>query len=236
MTASNEHDTMPEMPAPSASIRQNRLMLLGTLLMGIVGTWVIVFILTNRPGAAPNLSGRAALIEGQPFDGVQPIDPPRAVQDFTLLNQAGEPTTLSRFRGKPTILFFGFTNCPDVCPLTLVEYTKLRQILGDAIHYLFISVDPQRDTAPVIADYLARFDPAIVGLVGDFAVFEQIKANYGLEFVQLPKQDGAPGEYTISHTPNAFLLDAEGQMVAEYYYGTEAQIIADDIRSRLAAP
>ncbi|MBL8155606.1 MAG: SCO family protein [Anaerolineae bacterium] len=227
---------MTENPSPPTPSRQNRLMLLGTLLMGIVGTWVIVFILTNRPGANPDNSGSAAIIEGQPFDGVQPIDPPRAVQDFTLLNQAGEPTALSSFRGKPTILFFGFTNCPDVCPLTLVEYAKLRQILGDQIHYLFISVDPQQDTAPVIAGFLARFDPAIVGLVGDFAVFEQIKADYGLEFVQLPKQDGAPGEYTISHTPNAFLLDAEGRMVAEYYYGTEAQVIADDIRGRLAAP
>lgn len=226
---------MTETPPPPASIRQNRLMLLGTLLVAIVGTWVIVFILTNRPGAAPTNSSSAAIIEGQTFDGVQPVDPPRAVQDFTLLNQAGEPTALSSFRGKPTILFFGFTNCPDVCPLTLVEYTRLRQILGDQIHYLFISVDPQRDTAPVIADFLARFDPAIVGLVGDFAVFEQIKADYGLEFTQLPKPDGAPGEYTLAHTPNAFLLDAEGRMVAEYYYGTEAQIIADDISRRLAA-
>lgn len=234
MTAQKEQNAMTEIPPSSDSIRQNRLMLLGALLMTIAGIWVIVFILTNRPSTAPNNSGSAAIIEGQPFNGVQLIDPPRPVRDFTLLNQAGEPTALSSFQGKPTILFFGFTNCPDVCPLTLVEYTRLKQILADQIHYLFISVDPQRDTAPVIADFLARFDPAIVGLVGDYDVFEQIKSDYGLEFVQLPQQDGAPGEYTIAHTPNAFLLDTAGQMVAEYYYGTEAQVIADDIRGRLA--
>ena len=224
---------MSDSTVPQSNSSQSRLVLLGTLLVGVVATFVVLYALTNRPRNAAT-----PIVDlSQNFDGVQPVNPPRQVQDFTLIDQNEKSVSLSDYRGKMVLMFFGFTNCEDVCPVTLLQFKQVRQKLGDQadkVAFLFISVDTKRDTAPVISDYLKRFDPAITGLVGDAKVFEAIKTDYNLEFVEVPKEDGTSGSaYAISHTPNPFLIDASGKLVATYAYGTDANLIVKDISSRM---
>ncbi len=213
----------------------SRLSLVIALVVGVAGLFLALYTAFNR--AAPAPTGSAAVIEGQPFDGIERYDPPRPLQDFTLVNQNDQPTTLSSFRGKPTLLFFGFTNCPDVCPMTLLEFKKIKLALGEQaadLNFVFISVDTRRDTPTVIADYLRRFDESFVGLAGDVAVFEQIKGDYELNIIETPKE-GSESDYVIDHTPNPFVIDAEGRLVASYLYGTKTEIMLNDLRQRLGS-
>ncbi len=224
-------DSTSQQPPPTNS----RLVLLGTLLVGIVATFVVIFALTNRP----RNTATPIVDLSHNFDGVQVVNPPKQVQDFTLINQTEKPVSLSDYRGKMVLMFFGFTNCEDVCPVTLLQFKQIRQKLGDKadkVAFLFISVDPKRDSAVVIGDYLKRFDPTITGLVGDVKVFENIKTDYDLEFVEVPKEDSTSGiAYAISHTPNPFLIDASGKLVATYAYGTDVGLIVNDMTSRMGA-
>ena len=221
---------MSNSATPQPTPTNSRLVLLGTLLVGVVATFVVLYALTNRTrNPAPPIS--------QNFDGVQVVNPPRQVQDFTLISQTGQPVSLSNYRGKMVLMFFGFTNCEDVCPITLLQFKQIRQKLADKadqVAFLFVSVDPQRDSATVINDYVKRFDPTITGLVGNMMVFEAIKNDYELEFVQVPKADGTTGsDYAISHTPNPFLIDASGKLVATYAYGTDVGLVVSDMTSRM---
>jgi protein SCO1/2 len=226
---------MSDSTAPQSTPTNSRLVLLGTLLVGVVATFVVLYALTNRQRTAAT-----PIVDlSQNFDGVQIVNPPKQVQDFTLVSQTGSPVSLSDYRGKLVLMFFGFTNCEDVCPVTLLQFKQIRQKLGnqaDKVAFLFVSVDPQRDTPSIIGDYVKKFDPTITGLAGDLKVFENIKNDYDLEFVQVPKEDGTAGNaYSISHTPNPFLIDASGKLVARYAYGTDVGLIVKDMTSRIDA-
>ncbi len=220
---------------PQSSSTNSRLVLLSTLLVGIVATFVVVYALTNRPRAAAT----PTVDYSQNFDGVRAFNPARQVQDFTLVSQNEKPVSLSSFKGKMVLMFFGFTNCQDVCPITLMQFKQVRQQLGDKadqVALLFVSVDPKRDTPSVIGDYLKKFDPTITGLVGDMDVFENVKNDYDLQFIEVPSEDGNGGSaYSVSHTPNPFLIDANGKLVASYAYGTDVKLIVNDISSRISA-
>lgn len=222
-------------PNPNAN---NRLMILGMLLLGIIGIWVLVYILTQQQSATSSTipNNAAAIIEGQAFNGVETVDPPRVLRNFTLVNQDREPTALSSFRGKWAILYFGFTNCPDICPTTLTLYKRLRQQLGEQaanVHFVMISVDPERDTPEVIKAYVNRFDSAIVGLQGDVAVFDEIGSDYNLQVVRTP-QDGADSAVLIDHTVDSFVINPQGELVAGYVFGSEFDVVLDDLQARLA--
>ncbi|MBA3872120.1 MAG: SCO family protein [Anaerolineae bacterium] len=224
---------MSDNTSPQPTPTNSRLMLLGTLLVGVIATFVVLYALSNRPR---NLATPVVDLS-QNFDGVQPVNPPKQVQDFTLVSQNGNPISLSDYRGKMVLMVFGYTNCDDVCPVTLLQFKQIRQKLADKadkIAFLFISVDPQRDTPTVIGDYVKKFDPTITGLAGDAKVFDTIKNDYDLEFVQVPRDDGTAGtSYGISHTPNPFLIDASGKMVATYAFGTDLGLVVKDITSRM---
>ncbi|MCA0455937.1 MAG: SCO family protein [Chloroflexi bacterium] len=226
---------MSDNSTPQSIPANNRLVLLGTLLVGIISTFVVLYALTNRP----RNFGTPTVDLSQEYTGVQALTTPRTVKDFTLVDETNTPVSLSDFRGKMVLMFFGFTNCVDICPITMFQFKQVREKLGakaDEVAMLFISVDPQRDTPSVIADYMTRFDPAITGLVGDTEVFDHIKDDYGLEYVLLPKEGSeTETEYSISHTPNPFLLDREGRLVASYAYGTTVDVVSEDISQRLGA-
>lgn len=218
--------------------KQSRLVLLGTLLMGVVATFVVLYAITSRAGkTASTADTGSAIIEGQPHTGITTYSPARPLQNFTLVSQSGKPTSLNDFRGQLTVIYFGFTNCPDICPATLLLFKQLRLALGqqaDRINLVFISVDPQRDTPAVIGEYVAKFDPAITGLAGDFEVFEQLKTDYNLEFIELPVEGSASAEeYLISHTSDLFLVDENGNLVAIYTTGIDTRTVADDLLTRL---
>ncbi len=157
------------------------------------------------------------------------FDPPRVLKDFTLTDQNGKPFHLSDLHGKAALVYFGYTHCPDYCPITLADFTRVRKALGDAdpqTAFVFISVDGKNDTPPVLKTYLGAFDPSIIGLTGDIATVSQIGTDFAVYFTQTP--DGQ-----ISHATRISLLDPDGKLRISYILGTPPDVMAQDVRKLL---
>jgi protein SCO1/2 len=145
-------------------------------------------------------------------------------QEFALNSTKGGAFTQDDLRGVPSLIFFGFTFCPDVCPTTLAETTALRSQLGlteDQLRIIFVSVDPERDTLDMVKDYVEGFDPSIIGLVGhNLEQTENAKAAFGV----FSEKVGAPDDpyYLVNHTALTFLIDDDGSFQGTIAY-EEAQ-------------
>lgn len=223
--------------SPKPPTQNSRLILFGTIAVAVIGGLVIVLALLNRP-APPTQNTGAAIIEGDAFDGVTSVEPPRPLQDFTLISQTGDPVSLRDLRGKMTLILFGYTHCPDVCPLTLLEYKQIKEGLGergDDVNYVFISVDGERDTPEAMNDYINRFDSTFIGMTGDEATLTRIGGDYDLYFTKRPDPSGSAENYLVDHNSSTYLIDAEGNLVALYVFGTEADVITADIEGRMGA-
>ena len=130
---------------------------------------------------------------------------------FALVDQNGKPVTQADFLGKPTIVFFGYTHCPDVCPTTLQDLTGMLNALGsEPVTPVFVTVDPERDTPAVLKDYLSSFDSRIVGLTGDPAAITGIEKAYRVYAKKVPLSGG---DYTMDHTAVVYLMDGQGRFV-----------------------
>ena len=152
---------------------------------------------------------------------------------FTLVDQKGNEVTDRTLLGKPTVMFFGFTHCPEVCPTTLYEMTLVLEELGEDagnINSVFVSVDPERDTREALADYLQAFDPHIVGLTGPMAEIQRMAKAYRVYFRKVP-MDG--GDYTVDHTALVYLFDAEGKFVGPLNLKQEPKQAAEPVRELL---
>jgi protein SCO1/2 len=137
---------------------------------------------------------------------------PKAVDTFTLLDTGGHPYTRADLLAAPTLVYFGFTRCPDVCPTTLVKLAAVvRQAPVPHLRVLFVSVDPQRDTPPLLGQYVHAFDPQFEGLTGDPKTIERLAANFAVAVhrVELPG-----GDYTMDHSAVVFVLDDDARIVA----------------------
>ena len=156
----------------------------------------------------------------------------RAVQDFSLTDERGRAFTRAELSGAPTLVFFGFTHCPDVCPTTLVKLAQVKKNAPlAALHVLFVSVDPQRDTPPVLAQYVHAFDPSFQGLTGDPQALARLAADFGVAFnrVELPG-----GDYTMDHSAVVFLLDSGAHIVAIFTPPFDSTALRADLQR--AAP
>jgi protein SCO1/2 len=132
---------------------------------------------------------------------------------FTLVDQDGEPVTEALFRGKPSAVFFGFTHCPDVCPTTLMEAAGWIEALGadaDKMRFVFVTVDPARDTPQVMKDYVSAFSDKILGVTGEPEKVEAMVADYKIYSRKVPLEGG---DYTMDHTASVLLLDEDGAFV-----------------------
>ena len=158
------------------------------------------------------------------------IDPPAQAADFTLVDQNGSPFRLSEQRGKLALIFFGYTNCLDVCPATLAEFMQIKTALGDQaadVRFVFITVDPERDTQQRIKTYLSAFDPEFIGLTGDSAALEAIWRSYG---VYVERSDpGGSSDYMVDHSTRTYLIDPQGNWRLNYPFGMEYEKISQDI-------
>jgi protein SCO1 len=172
--------------------------------------------------------------------GIASVNQPFQVHDWPLTNQDGQPMSLKDLRGKAVLLFFGYTHCPDVCPTTLADFTRIKQSLGaDAskVTFVFVSIDSQRDKPGVVKAFLNQFDPAFVGLTGDDPTLHQMAAEYGATYTT-PDHDHADGHteniasdnYFVEHTSPSFYIDAAGYLRMVYFYGTSVDSIAASIR------
>ena len=133
--------------------------------------------------------------------------------DFALTNQEGKSTGLRDFRGKVVVLFFGYTHCPDVCPLTLSEMSRLGKLLGsDAgkVQPIFVTIDPARDTADRLKTYLANFESGIIGLTGSERDITQVAKLYRAKFAK--RNVGSAAGYLMDHTAFIYLVDPKGKV------------------------
>ncbi len=132
---------------------------------------------------------------------------------FALIDQNGARVTDADFKGKPLIVFFGYTHCPDVCPTLLSDMTGMLNALGktEQVSALFITVDPERDTPQVLKDYLSSFDPRIVGLTGDPAAIQAAEHAYRVYAKKVPDANGV--DYSMDHTAVVYVMDKDGRFV-----------------------
>ncbi|WP_324669114.1 SCO family protein [Geochorda subterranea] len=163
------------------------------------------------------------------------ISPPYPAPDFVLTDQHGQPFQLAALRGRPVLVFFGYTFCPDVCPGTMVQYRAVRQALGadaDRVGLLFVTVDPERDTPERLAEYVGHFDAAIVGLTGSPATVEHVMHRWGVFAEKVPVPGSATG-YLINHTAALYLVGPDGMVRVMHPYGTPTADIVHDVRGLL---
>lgn len=207
---------------------------LAGLLLGIAA--LALFLIQDRLRESEAVSAGPFQVAGSAaFDGVLAIDPPVDTPEFKLTDSMGNTVRRSDLHGRHTLLTFGFTHCPDICPLTLNDFERSRQLLGDLaekIAFVFISVDGQRDTPATLRQYFEfRQLDRIAALTGDEASVRAIGAPFGLSFEI--SDDNRAGVYMINHTSGAFLLDQSGRWIRRYQFGVPPETVVADLRSLL---
>jgi protein SCO1/2 len=155
-------------------------------------------------------------------------------RDFQLTDHAGRRVASADFRGKAMVIFFGYTQCPDICPTTLAAMRQAMDLLGpeaDRVQVLFVTVDPERDTPEVLADYVPWFDPRFRGLRGDAAQTLAVAREFRVFFSKVPAQSGG---YSIDHTATSYAYDPRGRLRLLIRHGETPEHIAADLRLLLA--
>ncbi|HUW29326.1 MAG TPA: SCO family protein [Sulfuriferula sp.] len=156
--------------------------------------------------------------------------------EFKLTNDNGQAVTADAYHGKLVLLYFGYTHCPDVCPTTLATLAQALRGLGtdaDKVRVLFVSVDPARDTAPVLKSYAAAFGPQFVGLSGDKKALDALTRRYRVVY-SLDKSD-AQGNYAVNHSSGVFIFDGSGKARLLGSSSSKAAEISRDLRRLLAS-
>jgi len=156
--------------------------------------------------------------------------------DFTLEDPDGRQRTLADFRGKAVVVFFGYTQCPDVCPATLATLAEAMKRLGpdaDRVQVLFITVDPERDTAALLKQYVPAFDPHFLGLRGDAAATARTAKEFRIIYQKVPGP--TPGSYTMDHSAGSYVFDPQGRLRLFVSNGQGPDVFAHDLRELLRA-
>ncbi|WFU24374.1 SCO family protein [Bradyrhizobium sp. CB1717] len=166
--------------------------------------------------------------------GVSKVAQPAAIGGpFQLTDQNGKAVTDKSLKGKPTLIFFGYTHCPDVCPTSLFEMSEVLRAMGkdaDKVNAIFISVDPERDTPATMKDYLSSFDPHLAGLSGDPAETAKVITSYRVYAKKVPTKDG---DYTMDHTALIYLMDRDGRFVSPFNLKRTPEEAAADLKRYL---
>jgi protein SCO1/2 len=152
---------------------------------------------------------------------------------FQLTDQAGQTVTEKNLLGRPTLIFFGFTHCPDVCPTSLFEISEVLRAMGkdaDRVNAYFVSVDPERDTRAAMKDYLSSFDPHLQGLTGDAQAVAKVISDYRVYARKVPLKDG---DYTMDHTALIYLMDRDGRFVSPFNLKRTPEQAAADLKRYL---
>lgn len=152
-------------------------------------------------------------------------------RELNLLDHNGRPRTLADFRGKVVVIFFGFAQCPDVCPTTLSELAAVARELGkdaDRMQVLFVTVDPERDTPEVLRQYVPSFDPRFLGLYGDAEATARAAKAFKIFYQKQPPKDSTT--YSVDHSAGTYILDREGRLRLYARYGAGAALLLHDIR------
>jgi protein SCO1 len=170
------------------------------------------------------------------------FDPPVEAADFTLHARGGQTFRMSDQRGKVVLLFFGYTHCPDVCPLTMKDFHDVEQLLGDSaadVEFVMVTVDPDRDTPQVIGDYVANFSPDFVGLSGSeneldvawkgYYIYREVARPAGDPTTGQDQAVNDPGGYLVDHTARVYVVDKTGYLRLSFPFALGAEAMAADV-------
>lgn len=189
---------------------------------GLMASWVLVLVVACTPQQAQ-------------FSAID-ITGANYANAFELTDHNGQRRSLGDFKGKVTVVFFGYTHCPDVCPTTLSELVEVKQLLGaqgDQVQGIFITLDPERDTAEFLKNYVTHFDPSFVGLVPTLQELPDLAKSFKIYYKKVEGQ--TPTSYTLDHTAGSYVFDKQGRVRLFTRYGTGAKPLAQDIALLLKA-
>ena len=198
-------------------IKQRRLLLLGAaaLLAGC----------DNKPKAASKPFLSAVDITGADYGS-----------KMSLPDQNGKVRTMADFKGKVTVVFFGYTQCPDVCPTTMAELAQVKKSLGkdgDRLQGVFITIDPERDTPELLKAYLTAFDPSFIALRGTLEQTAAAAKDFKVYYAKVPSKSA--DSYTMDHTAGSYVFDEAGRLRLFTKYGGGAEALAADLKNLIAS-
>lgn len=154
---------------------------------------------------------------------------PAAAPPLDLTDQDGQAFTLASLRGTPTLVYFGYTHCPDVCPATIGVLNKVVASVDDPLRILIVTVDPERDTVASLAEYARFLTDEYIALTGTASEIRTAANGYGVTYARV--ETGSASGYSMAHTAETYLIDGAGRLVAHYPFGTAAEPIARDLRA-----
>ena len=194
----------------------------------LILAWAAAGLLTacNRSGAPSAPSFKAVDITGAEY-----------ARELQLPDADGKTRSLSEFKGQVVLVFFGFTQCPDVCPTTLLELATVKKALGPdgaRVRGIFVTIDPERDTAEVLKAYVGSFGPDFIGLRGDAEQTKAAAKHFKVFYAKVPGK--TEGSYTMDHTAGSYVFDAKGRVRLFTRYGTGAEALTHDLKVLLAEP
>lgn len=188
-------------------------------LVAVVGIAWLVLVL-NQPAHA--------------FEGGE-YSPPQPAPPLNLTTQHNEPFSLADQAGKVTLVYFGYTTCPDYCPTTMSDFTVVKELLGDdadRVQFVLVTFEPERDTADRLRQYLSFFDEDFLGLWGDQAQTDDVLQDYGVTVIRVDQPESAT-EYLLDHSTRTYVIDPDGQLRLSFAYGLPPESMATDIRALL---
>lgn len=185
----------------------------------------IAFVFLALAACSPKLDFKNVDITGSSAFG----------KDFSLIDPDGKVRTLADFKGKVVVMFFGYTQCPDVCPTTLTEMQQAMTLLGpqsDKVQVLFVTVDPERDTAAILKQYVPAFDSRFLGLrPADTAALEKVTKDFKIYYKKV--LGSSPGSYTMDHTAGSYVFDSEGRLRLYIKHAQGPETLAHDLKELL---
>ena len=176
-----------------------------------------------------------AACDSQPQFGNTDISAAGYATDFALIDHAGKPRTMADFRGKAVVIFFGYTQCPDVCPTTMTGMAEAMNLLGEdagKVQVLFVTVDPERDTPELLAQYVPVFNPSFLGLYADAQTIAKTAQDFRIFYKKQP--GSTPTTYTVDHTAGSYIYDPQGRLRLYIKHGEKPEVIAKDLKLLVA--
>jgi protein SCO1/2 len=202
-----------------------RTVLAGALVLSMSLTGCDKLGLSWTPSGVTPVKFTGADITGAPY-----------ARSLALPDANGKPRTLADFNGKVTVVFFGYTQCPDVCPTTMADLAQVKKALGadgNRLQGVFVTIDPERDTPEILKSYVAAFDPSFVALRGTLAQTEEAAKEFKVYFAKVP--GATQGSYTMDHTAGAYIIDTKGKPRLFERYGGGADALTADVKALLAS-
>jgi protein SCO1 len=202
----------------------------------------VLRVTSTRRSFALGLAGIAVLAGCDRTAGAKPtfhftdITGAEFARKLELPDVDGKPRSLADWKGKVAVVFFGYTQCPDVCPTTMAELAQIRKLLGadaDKLQTVFVTIDPERDTAEILKGYVANFGPGVVALRGNAEQTAAAAKEFKVFFAKV--QGKSPGSYTMDHSAASFVFDPQGRVRLFVPYGGDPKVLATDIKQLLAA-